>query len=367
MANRGDVLAVVGAQYGSEGKGVIVNHIANQYEIHVRVGGPNAGHSFYHNDVLYKMQVVPCGWTNKNALLLLGRGMLVDGKHLLHEIEMVEKVDPSILLRLRVDSRAGVLDDRHRNIEGGVDGEIHKRIGSTGEGVGAARVARINRDTVATSLFRDVADQYVASHGRWSLRDFLVDDTPGMLRERIEEGSNVLLEGTQGSALSLIHGPWPYCTSADTNAGQFSADLGIPPRYINRTLLVARTFPIRVAGNSGPLKGELSWEEMSRRLGQSVEERTTVTRKVRRIGEWDDDLFSEAVKLNAPTSVAVTFADYVDPTLAGETSWHAVQSNQTVSQFLRHVSAQAGAPIAYVGTGGPRWSVVENPHIGGRP
>lgn len=357
MAN-GNVLAVVGAQYGSEGKGVIVNHIANEYDVHVRVGGPNAGHSFYHQNVLYKMQVIPCGWTNPNAMLLLGRGMLVDGKHLVHELEMIEKVDPSVLLRLRIDARAGVLDDRHRNIEGGVDGEIHRRIGSTGEGVGAARVARINRDTSATGLFRDVAHDYVASHGRWKLSDFMLDDSPGWLRGRIESGQHVLLEGTQGSGLSLIHGPWPFCTSADTNAGQFAADLGIPPRYINRTMLVARTHPIRVAGNSGPLRNELTWAEMSERLGRTLEERTTVTRKVRRIGEWDDELFAEAVKLNAPTSVAVTFTDYLDPEVEGETDFASLTPR--VNRFLAHVAAIASAPISFAGTGGDQWAVARN-------
>lgn len=355
---RGDVLAVVGAQYGSEGKGVVVNAIADNYDVHVRVGGPNAGHSFYHKDVLYKMQVIPCGWTNPNATLVLGRGMLVDGRHLVHELETLEKVDPSILMRLKVDAFATVLDDRHRAVEGGVDGEIHKRIGSTGEGVGAARVARVNRDTQATSLFGTVANDYVASHGRWTLADFLIKDTPGYLRGMIDRGVNVLLEGTQGSALSLIHGPWPYVTSADTNAGQFSADTGIPPRFINRTMLVARTFPIRVAGNSGPLNDEQTWEQMSVRMGRAIEERTTVTRKVRRIGLWDDQLFLNAVALNAPTSIALMFADYIDPTIEGESDWKGLHSSQPVKAFINHVESLAeGVPVGFVGTGGPRWSV----------
>src|SRR5690606_3570968 len=86
MARRGHVLAVVGAQYGSEGKGVIVNHIANRYQVHVRVGGPNAGHSFVHKGRVWKMQVIPCGWTNPDAILVLGRGMLVNPETLALEL-----------------------------------------------------------------------------------------------------------------------------------------------------------------------------------------------------------------------------------------------------------------------------------------
>ena len=365
MAEQGDVLAVVGAQYGSEGKGVIVNHIANNYDIHVRVGGPNAGHSFYHKNKLYKMQVIPCGWTNPNASLVLGRGMVVDPHQLIEELESIEKVDPTILLRLKIDAKAGVLLKHHHESEGGIHGELHQRIGSTGHGVGSARRDRLNRDTAQTCLFEHIAHQYGATHGRWTLANFLAHDTPEFISGRVRMGVNALLEGTQGSGLSLIHGPWPYVTSADTNAAQLAADIGLSPRLVNRVMLVARTFPIRVAGNSGPLSNELTWDEMSRRMGEKVEERTTVTKKVRRIGEWDDALFQNAVTLNGPTSIALTFADYLDPSLAGVTDATAITLSESVMALMLRIRRMSmGAPIVYVGTGGPQWSVAD---FGRRP
>ncbi|KKK79193.1 hypothetical protein LCGC14_2835950, partial [marine sediment metagenome] len=143
---RGTVTALVGAQYGSEGKGVIAAKIAHLYSVHVRTGGPNAGHSFIHEGKVHVQQVIPCGWKNPRAKLVIGAGMLLDMGQLRREIRVIEKYDPGILDRLWIDSAAGVLDPRFHEQEGGTKGEIHERIGSTGEGVGAARVARINRD-----------------------------------------------------------------------------------------------------------------------------------------------------------------------------------------------------------------------------
>src|SRR5690606_22186217 len=122
MAKRGHVLAVVGAQYGSEGKGVIVNHIANRYQVHVRVGGPNAGHSFVHKGRIWMLQVVPCRWTNPDAIRVLGRGMLANPEPLARELREIEQVDPTIHDRLLIDGQAGVLDLMFEREEGGTAG-----------------------------------------------------------------------------------------------------------------------------------------------------------------------------------------------------------------------------------------------------
>jgi adenylosuccinate synthase len=348
-----DVLAVIGAQYGSEGKGVIVAHLADRYQVHVRVGGPNAGHSFYHHGVKHVQQMIPCGWVNPNATLIIGAGALISLEVLTRELCELEQYDQSIWDRLYIDPRAGVISSAHHAIEGGVDGDLHRRIGSTGEGVGAARLDRIKRDP---HLFKDF--ERATQLPEWEhLRGLSRENTSVIIQNAVAAGRNVLLEGTQGSGLSLVHGPWPYVTSADTNAAQFAADVGLPPRMLNRCLLVARTFPIRVAGNSGPLSHEMTWEEMSRLVGYPVEERTTVTKKVRRIGQWDDTLYDRAVALNAPTSVAITFADYLCSDDAGKTEWEAL--SPPVRRFVQYVETRWGTPVGFVGTGGEQWSVVD--------
>src|SRR5262245_31226052 len=179
-----NVMAVVGAQFGSEGKGVIINDIAEDYDIHVRTGGPNAGHSFNFEDRIWKMQVIPCGWTNPNAILVIGRGALVDVELLEEEIETIEKAGYEVKHRLFVDAKAGVLDKKFRQEEGGIKGEMHARIGSTGEGVGAARIARIQRDPRNFKLVEDL-----------EIANFLREDTVQLLHAHMRSGKDILLEG----------------------------------------------------------------------------------------------------------------------------------------------------------------------------
>lgn len=342
------ILAVIGAQYGSEGKGVVVSNLAKEYDVHVRVGGSNAGHSHIAYGMKFKQQIIPVGWANPEAELVIGRGALLDRELLERELAEVSQADPSVRDRLRIDELTGVLDHSHREAEGGTAGEMHQRIGSTGEGVGAARIARIQRDPSKFKQFKDVAHE-------WGMEQFLTKNTHELIMEADDRGRNVLLEGTQGSGLSLIHGPWPFVTSTDTNAAQLCADIGLPPRRLSEVALVARTYPIRVAGNSGPLKEELSWQDISERMGRPTTERTTVTKKIRRIGEWDDDLFYRAYKLNQPDWIALMFLDYAYPEVEGASTWDGLtpQAKQFVVNF-----EDTWGPVYMLGTGGESWKVV---------
>jgi adenylosuccinate synthase len=344
--SQGKILAVLGAQYGSEGKGVIVNSIANEYDVHVRVGSPNAGHTFYWNGEKHVMQSIPCGWTNPNATIIIGRGALINIGLLLKEIIHIEKYYPDFRTRLFIDADAGILDEKFHQQEGGVHGEIHRRIGSTGEGVGVARIARLARDPNNFQLFKDVCELY-------GLEKLSMENTPQFILNKFKSGSKILLEGTQGSALSLIHcGCWPYCTSIDTNAAAIISEVGIAPRNLTNVLMVARTYPIRVAGNSGPMKNEISWDVISNKFGRPIEEKTTVTKKVRRIAEWDDGLIQNAIILNAPTSFAITFMDYLDPSVEGIYSETELIQSVSVRQFIDKFEKKWKIPISIVGTGG---------------
>lgn len=348
---KGKVTAVLGAQYGSEGKGVIVGSMANEYQVHVRVGSPNAGHTLYWKGDKHVMQSIPCGWINPDATIVIGRGALINTDLLLKEIAHIEQYYPDFKERLMIDSKAGILDPKFHTQEGGIHGEMHQRIGSTGEGVGPARVARINRDPSNFYMFEDVA----ISMG---LEKCMYNNTPAYIKMMADSGNNILLEGTQGCALSLLHGPWPYVTSIDTNAAQILAEIGIAPAYLSNVVLVARTFPIRVAGTSGPMKGETSWEAISERLGYQVVERTTVTKKVRRVAEWDDELIWQAIALNAPTSFAITFTDYLDPEIAGISTPIELLAYPKVMNFLTEFQEKFNVSISMIGTGGPDCSVV---------
>ena len=347
--SRGKLTVLVGGQYGSEGKGAIVAHIADDYDVHVRVGSPNAGHTIWWEGAKHVMQSIPCGWINPGAEIVIGRGALLNMKQFMKELVHILQYYPDFLDRLYVDAEAGILDEKFHEQEGGTEGEMHRRIGSTGEGVGPARVARINRDPANFRQFKDVAEEY-------GLVKCLTDNTPRRIAEAQDRGANILIEGTQGSGLSLLHSNWPYCTSIDTNAAGIISEVGIAPSRVTDVLMVCRTYPIRVAGNSGPMAGEISWDELNKRIvalgGSNVKpEKTTVTHKVRRIAEWDDELFKQSYILNAPTELAITFADYVDPSLYGCGHPLTVKTSYELAQFLHRHLPDMGDKIRYVGTG----------------
>lgn len=343
MADRGKLTVLVGGQYGSEGKGAIAKKIAFNYNVHVRVGSPNAGHTIWWNGEKHVMQSIPCGWINPDASIVIGRGALLNMKQLMKELVHILHYYPNFLDRLYIDPEAGVLDEKFHEQEGGTHGEMHQRIGSTGEGVGPARMARLERDPSKFHLFKDVAEEY-------GLEGCLCENTPMFIASHNNTGSNVLIEGTQGSGLSLFHSHWPYCTSTDTNASGIIAEVGIAPSRVTDVLLVVRTYPIRVAGNSGYMANEISWAELNERVGRNITpEKTTVTHKTRRIAEWDQDLFDQSVILNAPTQIALTFADYVDPNLYEASDVDSILKSESLRNFL--INKIPLDLIRYVGTG----------------
>lgn len=326
--NRGKLTVLVGGQYGSEAKGAIAAYLADEYGVHIRVGSPNAGHTIWWKGAKHIMQSIPCGWINPNASIIIGRGALLNMKQLMKEIVHIMQYYPDFLNRLYIDPEAGILDEKFHQMEGGTEGEMHKRIGSTGEGVGPARVARINRDKTEFHQFKDVAEEY-------GLEKCLAVNTPAMIAKLQDDGVDIMIEGTQGAGLSLLHSHYPYCTSIDTNASGIISEVGIAPSRVTNVIMVCRTYPIRVAGNSGYMKNEITWEELDKRLGKHIDkEKTTVTKKIRRIAEWDDELFAQSCILNAPTEIALTFANYIDPALEGSTSTEDLRNSKLMREFI---------------------------------
>lgn len=352
----GEVVALVGAQYGSEGKGLVAAAYANKFDVHVRTGGPNAGHTYYHNGTKYVARSIPCGWINPNAHLYIGPGAVVDLEVFAEELNVIQKVDPDIGSRITIDPRAVVISHAQRMAEGGVHGQAHKQIGSTGEGVGLARMSRINRDTLIVPSSAPFHCDRICNHHAYLSEELKVNigDVSEELYNKITRGAKVLLEGTQGYGLSLTLGDWPYCTSADTNAAQLASDAGISPSFVKRTILVARTYPIRVWGNSGPLYGETTWEE----LGLQPEY-TTVTKKVRRVGRWNSKLVAAAARVNSPAELFITFLDYMFPETAGATT--ELDISTRAMDWIYDVAVEVKASVIGVGTGPQTYHILEPP------
>ena len=336
---RGSVLCLVGAQYGSEGKGVVAAYLADRYSVHVRVGGPNAGHTFKHEGRLWKMRALPCGWKNPDAKLVIGAGAIVDPELLIQEITETG-VDPA---RVWVDHRAVVIEETDRPQHYA----LKARIGATGEGVGPARMRRLARNSDNMRTVGDLPEGFYP----WQ-----VADTASLLNGFYRSGRRILLEGTQGYGLSLIHGLWPYVTSHDTGAAQLLADVGLPPTGAE-VLMVARTFPIRVGGNSGPLKDETDWDEISRIAGRQTIEHTTVTGRVRRVGWLDVDMLRRSLEQNGAHGLVLTFLDYMYPDARGVSVWRALPDE--AQAFVLGLEASLGVNIVAIGTGGPDFAIIE--------
>ena len=343
--SRGHAVALIGAQYGSEGKGLVAAAIANDYDSHVRVGGPNAGHTFYFDEQKFVARSVPIGWINPDARVFIGPGAVIDLNVLREELAMIEEAGYSVRDRLMVDSRAVIISHAQHMAEGGTSGRAHAQIGSTGEGVGLARMAKINRDTlIGTDSAPYRCTRVANEEGEFETEGIEVGDVAAELHTRLREGSKVLLEGAQGCGLSLTLGDWPHVTSADTNAAQLASDAGISPSDVSHSILVARTYPIRVAGPSGPLYGETTFEEIG-----VPEERTTVTKKVRRVGAWNPEQVRYSCQVNYPSLLVITFIDYLWPETKGTTNWRSLPP--AALEWVKTQEDLIEAPIVAVGTG----------------
>lgn len=323
---KGKVTIVIGGQFGSEAKGKVISFLADEFDLAVRTGSPNAGHTVFKDGEIYRLQQIPATFVNKKCVLYIGAGALINPDILRKEVEHTNTKG-----RLFIDPQAGIIEEKHLLQEG----ELVQKIGSTGKGCGAALADRIWRKDF--KLAKDV------------LKDFQMANVAEILNRGIDEGKNVLVEGTQGFGLSLYHGIYPFVTSRDTNASNFLAEAGISPLLASELILVIRTYPIRVAGNSGPLPNEITWEELSNRIGKKVEETTTVTKKVRRVAEFDIEIVKSAISVNRPTQIALQFLNYLYPQDENKNSWNSL-SNEAKT-YIETLERDLKVPITLIGTG----------------
>ena len=311
------VWVVVGGQFGSEGKGKISAIITLQEKIDlcIRCGGPNSGHSFQgQNGEMVLLRQLPTGFVRPETRLLIPAGGLLDLDVLRYEIESLG-LDAD---RVGIDRNAMVITSDDRDHERRL--AMSERLSSTLCGVGSA-VARRALRTGDVDLAASAATSY-----SW-LRPLLTD-VSAEANSAVDSGKKVLIEGTQGSGLSLYHSSYyPKATSRDTNAAGFVSEVGLSPRLVSEIILVFRTFPIRVAGEqAGPLHEELTWEQLREESRSPLPlcEYTSVTHKLRRLGRFDWGGAAMAVQINRPTRIAVNFLDYLDFTNCGASGWAAL-------------------------------------------
>ena len=332
-----DVL--VGGQYGSEGKGNIVGHIAPEYDLIVRVGGPNAGHKVFAEPEPEAYYHLPSGTERApNARLLLGAGAVIYPPKLLDEISK-HHIDAQ---RLSIDPQAMIIEDGDRYLEAAQ----LRSISSTAQGVGAASARKImgrgGKIMPQVRLAKDVSE----------LRPF-IRPSQEILEEAFVGGKRVLLEGTQGTSLSIHHGEYPFVTSRDTTVAGCLADAGIAPTRVRRIIMVCRTYPIRVGGPSGPMALEVTYEMLAERSGIPIErlkttEKTTTTNRQRRLGEFDWEQLRLSTQLNGPTDIALTFVDYVR--VENQQAYRYEQLTDETLRFIEEVERVSGVPVSMIST-----------------
>ena len=330
------VTVVVGGQFGGEGKGKTVAHLSRnrQYDAVVRCGGPNSGHTVTINKEQVVLRQVPAGVVNPQTSLFLAAGCILDLNILSEEIEHFH-LTPG---RLRIDKNALILSPEY--IEEEKQRQFDKNFGSTCTGTGIGVLNRILRGK-GVKLARDIP----------SLKSYL-SEVGNEIQTLHCQGRNIIVEGTQGYGLSLYHSPYyPFATSRDTIASSFLSEVGISPRIVSEIIMVLRTFPIRVGGNSGPLPNEISWKDIQEESNYPyfVQECTTVTKRLRRVARFDLELVKKANNANLPTQLAVMGLDYLDFENYNVRSFD--QLTDKAVDFLSMLRRELRTKITLVGTG----------------
>jgi adenylosuccinate synthase len=318
---------IVGGFYGDEGKGKIIAYLSmkDKPKLAVRGGvGANAGHTFVYNNQTFKVRMLPSAVLNPETKLLIGAGVLVTPSVLKEESQRYNAGNRTI-----IDDHCGIIDESHikRDLE---NAHLKKIVGTTGTGTGPANSDRALR---ILKLAKDISE----------LKNYL-GSVSDIVNESIDGGQSVLIEGTQGTFLSLYHGDYPFVTSKDVTASGICSDIGIGPKKVDDVILVFKTYVTRVGG--GPLENEITVDEASK-LGWV--EYGSVTGRQRRASPFNMELAKKSVTINSATQIAVTKLDVVFPDCAGLKEYS--ELTPQAKNFIQQIEDKLGVEVVLIGTG----------------
>ncbi|CAD7931637.1 unnamed protein product [Amoebophrya sp. A25] len=324
---------VLGAQWGDEGKGKLVDILAGQADICCRFnGGANAGHTLVVDGQKYAFHLLPCGMINKSCLNLVGNGVVVHIPTMLKELDALKAFDPNALNRLVLSSRASLLLDVHQEIDGLLEAEkAGSAIGTTKRGIGPCYSTKILRNglRLADLLHFETAFKpklselaaYCKAHYSVDInleaefekyREYAellkdrIQDTVAILRDYSLAGKNILAEGANAAMLDIDFGTYPYVTSSNTTIGGALTGLGVPPQKIKSIVGVVKAYTTRVGGGPFPTELEDANGEHLSRVGHEF---GTTTGRPRRCGWLDIPLVQYSHTVNGFTSMNITKLD----------------------------------------------------------
>jgi adenylosuccinate synthase len=329
-------LAVLGAQWGDEGKGKIVDLLTAHFSIVARYqGGHNAGHTVYVNRAKFILRLIPSGILHPGITCVIGNGVVVDPNALFAEVDELTRNGIDVGNRVLISDKAHLILPYHRDLDLLSEARRGERkIGTTSRGIGPAyedkiarRGIRIGDLTDPKGLEQNVRDNVTARNRLvhdttmdWKvvLDELLrhaerlrpmIRDVSALLTDAMRAGKSIMFEGAQGTLLDIDHGTYPYVTSSNASIGGICTGLGVPPRAIGRVLGVVKAYTTRVG--EGPFPTELSGE-MGNRLRESGSEYGAVTGRPRRCGWYDAVAVRYAARINGLDGLALTKLDVLD-------------------------------------------------------
>ncbi len=333
-------VVIVGAQWGDEGKGKIVDVYTERAQIVARFqGGHNAGHTVVVGEETFILHLIPSGILHEGKTCVIGNGVVVSPEALVKEMDSLARRDIAVEGRLFVSDRSHVIMPYHVALDIAREGKsAGKAIGTTGRGIGPAyedkaarsgiRIGDLENPPVFRERLSDALDfknfvlrEYFGADGfdeeevyesTLALADrFLpfIIDTGDLLQKAIASGRNILFEGAQGSHLDVDHGTYPYVTSSSTVAGGACAGTGIGPKSIDTVVGISKAYTTRVG--SGPFPTELA-DEMGERIREEGGEYGATTGRPRRCGWFDAVVVRQSARLNGMTGLVITKLDVLD-------------------------------------------------------
>ncbi|HHN73728.1 MAG TPA: adenylosuccinate synthase [Acidobacteria bacterium] len=330
-------LAVIGAQWGDEGKGKVVDLLSPRFSVVARYqGGPNAGHTVVFGGKTHALHHIPSGIFHPGVTSVIGPGTLIDPERLLAEIEGLAAQGIEVDQRLRISLRSHVIMPWHLGLDGGYEARLEEQaIGTTRRGIGPAYSAKMERFGVRVAdLARpeELAARYRAARSMglaerlealgetmpteqaiqatarqwWQRLGPLCCDTTDLLHAALRDGRAILFEGAQGTLLDVDHGSYPFVTSSSTGAGGIPAGLGVPPRAVEQVVGVAKAYLTRVGAGPFPSEDDGSAGQRLRQVGKEF---GTTTGRPRRCGWFDAVAARYAVRLSGIDALALTKFD----------------------------------------------------------
>lgn len=337
------IIVIIGAQWGDEGKGKVVDLLADRFDIVARYqGGHNAGHSVYVGDKAFVLRLLPSGIIHEESTCVLGNGMVIDPKAFFEEVDQMTSQGISITPeRLKVSSRAHLIMPYHRALDHTSEERLgNEKIGTTLRGIGPAYEDKYGRrgirvsDALVPELLKtrierglEEANRVIVMYGREPLRSDeiyeeisvlverlrpFVAETSHFLSEAKKQKKKILLEGAQATLLDVDHGTYPYVTSSNPTAGGAAVGAGIPPHHISGVLGIVRTYATRVGEGPFPTEMLADEEDTANLIRQRGNEYGSVTKRPRRCGWFDAVATKYAAELNGFDSVALTKLDVLD-------------------------------------------------------